>query len=139
MGMADEVREAIHAGGNAIPFGRLMGFRPTHIEHGKAVVELEVNASHHNPLGRLHGGALCAIADSAMGIAHASVLKQGESGATVDFHITFLRPVSEGKLTATATMVKSGRTLSMLDCDVVDGSGKLIARASGTFITTRRD
>ena len=139
MGMADEVRDAIRSGGNAIPFGRLMGFRPTHIEHGKAVVEMEVKPSHHNPMGRLHGGALCAIADSAMGIAHASVLKEGESGATVDFRITFLRPVFEGKLTATATTVKSGRTISMLECEVVDGSGKLIARASGTFITTRAD
>lgn len=139
MGMADEVRDAIHSGGNAIPFGRLMGFRPRHIERGKAVVEMEVNASHHNPMGRLHGGALCAIADSAMGIAHASVLTEGESGATVDFRITFLRPVIEGTLTATASMVKSGRTISLLECDVVDGSGKLIARASGTFITTRQD
>ncbi len=139
MGLADKVRDAIQSGGNAIPLGRLVGFRPTHVEHGKAVVEIEVNESHHNPMGRLHGGALCAIADSAMGIAHASVLGQGESGATVDFHITFLRPVSDGKLTATATMVKSGRTISMLECDVVDGAGKLIARASGTFITTRKD
>jgi hypothetical protein len=41
----------------------------------------------------LHGGVLCSIADSAMGIAHASTLTDGETDTTLELKITFLRPV----------------------------------------------
>jgi acyl-coenzyme A thioesterase PaaI-like protein len=56
------------------PVGKLVGFRPTSIEHGKAVFELEAGPQHANPMGTLHGGIICDIADAAMGTAYASVL-----------------------------------------------------------------
>jgi hypothetical protein len=54
------------------PVGKLVGFRPTSIEHGKAVFELEAGPQHANPMGTLHGGIICDIADAAMGTAYAS-------------------------------------------------------------------
>ena len=53
--------------------------------------------------------------------------------------INFLRPVWEGRLTATGRLVNGGRSLGLLECDVVDASGRLVARASSTCMTLRGD
>src|SRR5207245_1477208 len=63
------------APGSAV--GRLVGFRPTSIEPGKAIFELEAGPQHANPMGTLHGGIICDVADAAMGTADASTLGDG--------------------------------------------------------------
>jgi len=49
------------------------------VEPGESVVEIQASEVHRNPMGTLHGGILCDIADAAMGIAYASNLDEGES------------------------------------------------------------
>ena len=53
---------------------------------------------HANPMGTLHGGVLCDVADAAMGIAYASTLAEGETFATLELKINFLKPVWTAKL-----------------------------------------
>jgi len=43
------------------------------------VFEMEADERHHNPMGTLHGGVYCDLADAAMGYAYASTLGEGES------------------------------------------------------------
>jgi hypothetical protein len=45
------------------PIGRLLGFKLKAIEPGRAVFEMAVDERHHNPLGTLHGGVYCDLAD----------------------------------------------------------------------------
>src|SRR6202041_2710769 len=75
------------------PIAGLIGFKVTAIAPGAATVTLEVGPQHANPMGTLHGGVLCDIADAAMGIAFASTLAQEESFTTVELKINFFRPV----------------------------------------------
>jgi len=56
------------------PVARLIGFTLTFIAPGQAHIEFEAGAQHANPMGTLHGGILCDIADAAMGMAYASTL-----------------------------------------------------------------
>jgi uncharacterized protein (TIGR00369 family) len=63
----------------------------------------------HNPMGTLHGGVYCDLADAAMGYAYASTLAEGETFTTVELKINFFRPVRKGRLTAEARVVKAGR------------------------------
>ena len=49
------------------PVGRLIGFVMKSYEVGHAVFEMEVDDRHHNPMGTLHGGIYCDLADAAMG------------------------------------------------------------------------
>jgi acyl-coenzyme A thioesterase PaaI-like protein len=56
------------------PIGKLLGLMLTSGELGRATVEFEATAQHANPMGTLHGGVLCDIADAAMGAAYRSVL-----------------------------------------------------------------
>jgi uncharacterized protein (TIGR00369 family) len=119
------------------PVAKLVGFRPTSVAEGKAVFELQAGPQHANPMGTLHGGVLCDVADAAMGIAYASTLADGETFTTLELKINFLRPFKNGTLTATARVVKAGRTIGLTECDVTDAEGRLIARAMSTCMTLR--
>jgi uncharacterized protein (TIGR00369 family) len=59
---------------NDVPVMRLIGFRTKEIKDGRASVTLAAGPQHANPMGTLHGGILCDIADAAMGMAFASTL-----------------------------------------------------------------
>jgi uncharacterized protein (TIGR00369 family) len=119
------------------PVMQLIGFRLTEVEEGAATVELEAGQQHANPMGTLHGGILCDIADAAMGLAYASTLAEGESFTTLELKINFLRPIWNSKLTAKGRVAKGGRTVGLVECDVLDQEGKLVARASSTCMTLR--
>ena len=117
--------------------GKLIGFRPKSVEAGRAVFELEAGPQHANPMGTLHGGILCDVADAAMGVAYASTLGDGESFTTLELKINFLRPFRSGTLIATGHVVKTGRTIGLTECDVTDKEGRLVARAMSTCMTLR--
>src|SRR2546421_5138723 len=102
------------------PVGRLLGFVLKAIEPGHAVFELQADERHHNPMGTLHGGIYCDLADAAMGYAYAATLKEGEVFTTVELKINFLRAVRKATLTAEAKVVKAGRTLGYVECEVKD-------------------
>lgn len=119
------------------PVGRLIGFELVSIAPGSAVIQFEATEAHRNPMGTLHGGVLCDIADAAMGMAYASNLNDGESFTTLELKINFLKPVWNARLTATGRVVKQGRTVGMTECDVIDEKGSLVARATSTCMTLR--
>ena len=116
------------------PAGRLIGFSLREIEPGRALFVMNVEERHHNPMGTLHGGIYCDIADAAMGMAYAATLTEGESFTTIELKINFLRAVREGTLTAEGKVVKAGSTLGYVECEVKDAEGRLVAKASSTCI-----
>lgn len=120
-----------------IPVAGLVGFRPVSFGDGNAVFVMEAGRKHHNPMGTVHGGILCDLADAAMGFAFVSTLGEGETFTTLELKINFLRPVFEGKLTANARVAHRGRTVGMVECDVVNAKGKTVARASSTCSVLR--
>jgi uncharacterized protein (TIGR00369 family) len=74
-----------------------------------------------------------------MGYAYAATLAEGETFTTVELKINFLRAVRKGTLTAEARVVKAGRTLGYVECDVKDQSGKLVARAASTCMKLQQE
>ena len=119
------------------PIATLIGFRMTAIEPGRSRVELDADARHHNPMGTLHGGVLCDIADIAMGSAYASTLEEGESFTTLELKINFLRPVRAAHLVAEGNLVQRGRTVGLVECAITDERGRLVAKATSTCLTLR--
>ena len=119
------------------PVARLIGFTIGSVEPGRVVMEMEAGPQHASPLGTVHGGILCDLADAAMGMAYASSLEEGETFTTLELQINFLKPVWSGKLTATGHVVKGGRSVGLVDCDVHDEKQSLVARASSTCMTLR--
>src|SRR3954470_1328490 len=121
------------------PIGRLLGFVLKAIEPGRAVFEMEGDQRHHNPMGTLHGGVYCDLADAAMGYAYAAALSEGETFTTVEMKINFLRAVRQATLTAEAKVVKAGSTLGYVECEVKDQDGRLVAKAASTCMKLGRD
>ena len=117
------------------PIANLIGFTLAAVTPGEAVIELAAGPQHANPMGALHGGVLCDIADAAMGMAYASTLAEGETFATLELKINFLKPVWTAKLRATGRIVKRGKTLGLVECDITDEQQSLVARASSTCMT----
>ena len=65
--------------------------------HGNDRTWWPIAAIHANPLGTIHGGVLCDIADAAIGTAHATSLKEDESFTSIDLQINFFRPARNGR------------------------------------------
>lgn len=124
---------------NDVPIARLIGFEAKEIAAGRATVTLAAGPQHANPMGTLHGGVLCDIADAAMGIAFASTLAPGESFTTVELKINFFRPVWEAQLKAEGRVVRRGRSLGYVECEITDERGRLVAKAASTCLALRGD
>jgi uncharacterized protein (TIGR00369 family) len=124
---------------NDVPVARLIGFEAKEIVDGRAVITLTAGPQHANPMGTLHGGILCDIADAAMGMAFASTLAPDESFTTVELKINFFRPVWEALLKAEAKVVRRGRSLGYVECVIADEQGQLVAKAASTCLALRGD
>ena len=120
------------------PIGKLLGLKLRNATNGHATVEFEATERYANPMGTLHGGVLCDIADAAMGVAYSTVA-DGESFATLELKINFLRPVWKGKPRAEANIVRAGRIVGLVECNIIDDQRRLVARASSTCMTLRGD
>ena len=121
------------------PIGRFIGVTLKSIEPGRAVFEMEADERHHNPMGTLHGGIYCDLADAAMGFAYAATLAEGETFTTIELKINFLGAVRKATLTAEARVVKAGSTLGYVECEVKDQTGKMVAKAASTCMKLRQD
>ena len=121
------------------PVATLIGFELVTVAEGAAVFRLEARRERHaNPMGTLHGGILCDVADAAMGMACASLLEMGESFTTLELRIHYFRPVTDALIEARARVVQSGKSVVYLECDVVAlPEEKMIARASSTCLILR--
>jgi uncharacterized protein (TIGR00369 family) len=135
--MLERLRAVVRGEAELAPIAGCIGFALTAIAEERATIEMEAGPQHANPLGTLHGGILCDIADAAMGLAYASMLPEGESFTTIELKINFLKPVWTGKLRAEGRVVKRGRTVGLVECDIFDLKGSLVARSSSTCMTLR--
>lgn len=122
---------------NDVPVARLIGFAAKEIAAGRATVTLAAGPQHANPMGTLHGGILCDIADAAMGMAFASTLAPEESFTTVELKINFFRPVWEAQLKAEGRVVRRGRTLGYIECEITNERGQLVAKAGSTCLALK--
>jgi uncharacterized protein (TIGR00369 family) len=135
----EQMRAIIRGDGEPPPIAKLIGLEFVSIDLGYSTFELQAGPKHTNPMGTLHGGILGDLADIAMGTAMASTLEDDESFTTLDLAVKFLKPVWRSRLRATARLVKRTRSLGLLECDVVDEGGSLVARVYSTCMVLRGD
>jgi uncharacterized protein (TIGR00369 family) len=121
------------------PVADLIGFRIIEADLGRATFEMQTSAAHANPMGTLHGGVVCDLADAAMGCAMASSLEEGESFTTLDLTTKFFKPIWKARLTAVARLTKRTRTLGLIECEVSDEGGSLVAKVFSTCMVLRGD
>lgn len=119
------------------PVASLVGIRLAGFEDGVIRLELDAGSRHHNPIGTVHGGILCDMADLAMGTAFAATLEEGEGFTTVQLAANYLRAVKEGLLIATGKVIHRGRSTGYTECEIVDSKGRMVAKLTSTCMVTR--
>jgi len=112
---------------------RQMGFTLAKASRGRVRLQMKVDARHLQVHGVVHGGVLAALADTAGGLASYMSCPLGTRVATVEMKINYLEGVERGILTADAEVVRIGRHLAVVDCDVTDDAKRLVAKALMTF------
>jgi uncharacterized protein (TIGR00369 family) len=119
------------------PVSEVLGFKVIEAEEGRVVIELEATDRLHNPMGTLHGGILCDIADAAMGYAFSSTLTDEELFTTVEIKLNFLKPVFKSKLRAEGKLIKKGSSVGLLECQIYDEKESLVAHSTSTCMVLK--
>ena len=121
------------------PIAQLLQMEIVKVEEGRVTMGMPVDGRYANPIGTLHGGIMCDLADAAMGTAFATTCDERDSYVTVELKCNYLRPVWNGRLTATAWIVSRGQTIGLAECEVRDEANRLIAKLSSTLMVLRGD
>jgi len=107
---------------------------------GVSVWTMRIDDRFLNPAGIVQGGFLAAMADSAMGAAVVTTLRNRKSTiANTEMKITLIRSARVGdQLTCTATVLKPGNVVTFVTAKVVDAQDQLVASASSTYLIKER-
>jgi uncharacterized protein (TIGR00369 family) len=118
------------------PIAVLMGFRPVEIGKGHVIFECTPDESVYNPIGVVHGGLVCTLADTAAACAVHSTLDTGVAYTSIDLNVSYTRPVTRdsGTLRAIGTVVKPGRRVAFSSAEILDGRGKVVATATSSCL-----
>jgi len=119
------------------PFQQLFDLSCTRLERTAGEVEIAMGytASVERSPGtrQYHGGAIASLIDIAGDYALWAVLGYGVP--TMHIRIDYLRPASDTNLRAQARVRRAGRTVGVVDIDVLDDEGRLVAIGRGTYGT----
>jgi uncharacterized protein (TIGR00369 family) len=130
-------KEAMQAILDGSPFIRFMGMRVDEVdpERQRVVIRMAMRPEFERAAGtgQWHGGPIAALIDTAGDFA--LVLSVGAGVPTINFRTDYLRPASGTDLTATATVRRAGRTVGVVDIDVHDNDGRLVAVGRGCYGT----
>ncbi|MBM4763772.1 PaaI family thioesterase [Bacillus sp. B15-48] len=117
-------------------FDHLINFQYERISGRNLKVTMPIQPIFLNTVGYVNGGIVSLLADISMGNACNTFLKDQEaiqSVVTVDLKITYLKGAKGEYLVADAYLVKKGRTLNHLDCNIYNDKDELCAKAHGIF------
>jgi 1,4-dihydroxy-2-naphthoyl-CoA hydrolase len=121
---------------SGIAYARLLGIDFEAATRGSATLSMRARPELERFGGIMHGGALASLADTASAFAVLTTLEPGEKTVTVDLTLHYLRPVTEGKLTAHARVLRAGRRLATVSVEISNEAGALVLTALTTYLKT---
>jgi uncharacterized protein (TIGR00369 family) len=118
------------------PMASVYGFRITELARGRVGFACEPDESAYNPLGVVHGGLVCTLADTVTGCAVHSTLPAGIAYTSIDLSVSYLRAVTahSGELLAIGTATKVGRRVGFAEAVITDGTGREVATATSSLL-----
>ena len=131
--------EDIQARFDGSPFMRFLGLRVGAVDHerGELTVTMPMRPEIERGAGsaQFHGGPIAAFIDCVGDFAVALVV--GGGVPTINIRVDYLRPAVGTSIAATARVRRSGRTVTVVDVDVNDAEGALVAVGRGTYSSQR--
>ena len=105
-------------------------------ERGRVVASAEPKDNLLNPAGTVHGGFAATLLDSCMGLAIQSMLEKGVGSTTLEFKISFVRPITPdtGLIKAEGTVINCGRRVGTAVGRITDGKGRLHVHGTTTCL-----
>lgn len=103
-------------------------------DFGRVVISLENKKEFSQALGFMHGGMVATMLDTASGFAAFSVLDEGKHVVTSDLKINYLRPVVCKKVRCVGEVLKAGKSLIVVEANVLDEENKILAKMLGTMV-----
>lgn len=116
-----------------VPYVGLLGFEFVRAERGAATFSLNVREELTRMGGILHGGAVVSLLDTAAAFAVHTVIDADARTVTVDLTVHFLRPASEGRIEATARVLRRGRRVCILSVEARDAKAEIVATSTMTY------
>ena len=118
------------------PMAETLGYDIVAAEPGRVIATAEPAMRHFNPAGTVHGGLAATMLDSCMGLAIQSVLDKGIFSTTLEFKISFVRPImpETGTITAEGLVVNCGRRIGIAEGRLIDSRGRLLAHGTTTCL-----
>ena len=117
-------------------FMKHVGAAVVHLAPGECTTQVERRPELLQNMGFFHGGCIAFLVDNATAIAASTFLRAGQAVLTAEYKLNFLNPARGERLVCRAKVVKPGRTLSVVTCDVYsveDGVEKHAATALATI------
>ena len=117
------------------PFIKFCGMRVTEVdpERERIVIVMPMRPEFERGpgTGQYNGGPIASLVDVAGDFA--LVIRTRGGVPTINFRVDYLRPATNTSLTATACVRRAGRTVGVVDVDVHDDAGRLIAVGRGCY------
>jgi uncharacterized protein (TIGR00369 family) len=115
---------------------RTLGYDIVEAEEGRVVITAMASAEHLNPSGTVHGGVAATLLDSCMGLAVRTLLPKGVVSTTLEFKMSFLRPVNveSGLLRAEGKVLMVGRRTGTAEGWLTGSDGKLLVHGTTTCL-----
>jgi uncharacterized protein (TIGR00369 family) len=113
-----------------VPFAATLGMELVSAKPEEVVGRLAWREELCTTGGALHGGALMSLADNLGGVCAYLNLPAGAGTATISSSTNFLRGVREGNVTATARPLRVGRTVIVVQTELRDEAGRLVAQTT---------
>jgi uncharacterized protein (TIGR00369 family) len=132
--LSDEHLAAMQSALDRVPFASLLGIELRAAKRGSVTLAMTVRDELRQIHGVLHGGATASLIDTATAFAIVSQLPHAEKFTTVDLTVNYLRPLTQGAVTARARVIRAGRRLLTVSAEVFDDAGNLAAIAVSTYI-----
>jgi uncharacterized protein (TIGR00369 family) len=132
--LTDEQRRRVEAARDAVPFLKFLGAEVEAVGPGTATLVVDCREELMRNDGILHGGVAASLIDSAFAFAIIPTLAEGERTVTVDMTIHYLRPLSHGRVRASARIVRAGRRVITVSAELFDENDKLAATALSTYL-----
>ena len=116
---------------DAMPFVVKLDIRTTVAEPGEVRARLDWDESLCTSGGVMHGGAIMTLADSTGGSCAFLNLPEGAGGTTtIESKTNFIRAVRSGFVEASSKPLHAGRTVIVVETEVRDGDGRLVAKTT---------
>jgi uncharacterized protein (TIGR00369 family) len=119
-----------------VPYWATVGLELVEIGGGRATMAVTFRPGHLQN-GVMHGGVVASLVDSACACAAISRIFPDAHATSVNLQVTFLKPVTGGRLTARAECLRAGRRILFTEARVVDEAGELVATGTSQLVRLR--